>query len=533
MKKNIIFTMRCLLLFVVLTVAACKGESEKVAPAPEITATVAGYSPESVEVTITGTTIDIRIPAYDAQWQPADLTRLKISFSVKYGTLKNYDNDAYHDFSVPLSILVIDYLGESFQYTVKVETYMPTTPDFVLQGIQIDGIALTANDVTISGSTVTAKVPTLKDDFTATNFRSLPIFYIMENGTVNGFANGAARDYSNPNGTDVHFRDYRGNEIIYKVMIEAIFVDKGPKIDPVLTYTAINLNWQKNISVSLPVGLELYSVNDFKPGSTTDKASGYYAKLDLSGSSQCRLGVGYTTGAPQNIKQWYTGTPLPNIITNAGFFGGNTSYSLIVDNSQIKFSNIASVSRNLNGTSTAYAITRSALGIMPDGSVEVAWVYNSGGKTYAFDVPVRNAIGFNPLLNPMNSAYDAIRKEWNPVLAIGGAPVLVKNNEIVCTQTAEFCDQFEGNRSRTAIGVTEDNKIILLVLDEVPSPVKGFTMVDLAMIMKTIGCKHAINLDGGGSTAMVVNGNIINNPSDKTSGGDSRTVPTVVLIKQK
>jgi hypothetical protein len=533
MKKNIIFTIKYLLLFAALVAAACKGESEKVAPVPEITATVAGYSSESVEITVAEATINIRIPAYDMQWQPTDLTRLKISFSVKYGTLRNYDNDAYQDFSAPLSILVMDYLDKSFQYTVKVETYIPQTPDFVLQGLRIDGFALTAADVTVSGGTVTAQVPTLKDDFTATDFKNLPIFYIIENGAIIGFTNGAARDYSNPGGTDVYFRDYGGNDIVYKVKVEAAFVDKGPGIDPELTYTAINLNWQKDISVSLPAGLELYAVNDFKPGSAVDKANGYYAKLDLSNSSQCQLGVGYTTGAPQNIKQWYTGTPPPNIITNAGFFGGNTSYGLIVDNSQIKFPNIASVSRELNGTSTAYTITRSALGIMSDGSVEVAWVYNSAGKTYAFDVPVRNAIGFNPLPSPMHSAYDAIRREWNPVIAIGGAPILVKNNKIVCTQTAEFCDQFEGNRSRTAIGVTEDNKIILLVLDETPSPVKGFTMVDLAMIMKTIGCKDAINLDGGGSTTMVVNGSIVNTPSDKSSAGDSRAIPTVVLIKQK
>jgi hypothetical protein len=535
MKKIITLTIACLLLFVVFTITSCKDEKEKVAPVPEITVTVAGHTSENVEVNITETTINIRIPMFDAQWQPVDLTNLKISFSVKYGTLRNYDNDSYHDFSVPVIILVTDYLSKPFQYTVTVETYIPQVPDFTIQGIQIEGIALAAESVTLSGSTLTAQVPTLKDDFSATDFRNLPVRYIIEYGTTSGFTNGEARDYSNPDGVDIHFMDYGGTDIVYKVKIEAAFVDKGPKIDPVRSYTPINLNWQEVVTHSLPAGVELYTVNDFKPGSTTDKTSGYYAKLDLSGASQCQLGVGYTTGAVQNIKRWYTtaADPKPAIITNAGFFGGTTSYSLIVDNSQLKFSNIATISRDLNGTSTPYSVTRSAFGIMPDGSVEVTWVYNSGGKTYAFDVPVRNAIGYGPLPHPMDNAYSSIRKEWTPALAIGGAPVLVKDNLIVCTETAEFCDQFEGNRSRTAIGVTEDNKVILLVLDETPSPVKGWSMADLAMIMKTIGCKHAINLDGGGSTAMVVKGTIVNNPSDKASEGDSRAVPTVVLIKQK
>jgi hypothetical protein len=513
--------------------SSCNNENEKIVPVPVITATAADYSLSEEDVSVNGAVINIQVPAIDLNGKTTNLAGLKISFAVKHGILKDYDNNAYHDFSQPFVIHIMDYMYHTMDYTVNVGIRTHGNPDFVMKGLSIAGITLADADVAISGANIQVKVPTLKDNFSATDYRNLPVFYNIENGVTAGFTNGAGMNYST--GLDVSFKDYSGNTIVYHVAIEQAYVDKGPQIDPVLTFKAINLNWQKVTTETLPAGLELYTVNDFKPGSTTEKTSGDYARLDLSSSSQCRLGVGYTGGVVQNIKKWYANAsdPKPAIITNAGFFGGSASYSLIIENSQIKFQNTGSLSRPLNGTSASYSPTRSAFGIMPDGTAEVAWVYNSGGKTYSFDTPVRNAMNYEPLPGPMDNAFAAIRKEWNPVLALGGAPVLIKDDKIVLTQTAEFCDQFQGNRSRTAIGVTATNHILLLVLDETPSPVKGWSLTDLAMIMKTLGCKHALNLDGGGSTAMVVNGVIKNTPSDTSSEGDSRAIPTVVLIKQK
>ena len=532
-SKTIAIT--CGLIIFSLMALACKDKDEVTAAEPVILVTIDGYNQEDITVLTEGLNITLKIPSYNTSYLPTDLTKLKVTFTVQYAHLKNYDNGVANDFSSPVVVEILNSFYETLLYTVKVEVYVPEAPDFSLSGVSINGITLEDGDVVISGKNITIDVPTLTNAFTATTYTALPVTYNLTYGVAVGFENGASMDYSNKTtGRNVEFKDLSGNTHTYNVKVNPVYRDIGPAIDPVLTYTPINLNWTP-VAESLPTGLKLYKVDDYKPGSTTVKTSGYYAELDLSSSSQVKLGVAYTSGAFQNIKNFYTSAsnPKPIIITNAGYFGGGTSYSLVVDNGAIKFNNIGSMNRTYNGVSTPYYATRSAFGIMSNGTAEVNWVYNSGGKTYAFDTPVRNDMGQVPLPSPMHDAFSSIRKEWNPVLAVGGAPVLVKNGQVVCSQMAEISDQFQGNRSRTAIGITNENKVILLVLDEKPSPVAGWSLPDLAMIMKTLGCKDALNLDGGGSTAMVLNGSIINQPSDTASEGDSRAIPTVVTITQK
>ena len=65
-------------------------------------------------------------------------------------------------------------------------------------------------------------------------------------------------------------------------------------------------------------------------------------------------------------------------------------------------------------------------------------------------------------------------------------------------------DIYEGNPDRTAVGVTADGKIVLFICDGRIDQSKGATHEEVAMIMKSIGCVHAMNLDGGGSTGMWV-----------------------------
>ncbi|NDC78748.1 MAG: phosphodiester glycosidase family protein, partial [Chitinophagia bacterium] len=51
-----------------------------------------------------------------------------------------------------------------------------------------------------------------------------------------------------------------------------------------------------------------------------------------------------------------------------------------------------------------------------------------------------------------------------------------------------------------------------------------------AMMMKSLGCSHAVNLDGGGSTSMLVGGSMLIRPS---ASGTERAVVSVVMVKRK
>ena len=106
--------------------------------------------------------------------------------------------------------------------------------------------------------------------------------------------------------------------------------------------------------------------------------------------------------------------------------------------------------------------------------------------------------------------------DWKGVKhIISGGPYLVKNGEIFVDMTAQKLGAIGGRNPRTAIGYTADNNLILVAVDGREGSSIGMTLNELARFMQSIGCVGAINLDGGGSTVMYVNGNVVNHPQQK------------------
>ena len=105
---------------------------------------------------------------------------------------------------------------------------------------------------------------------------------------------------------------------------------------------------------------------------------------------------------------------------------------------------------------------------------------------------------------------------WNPYNALSTGPMLLydgkccinhEKNKAGNYYTNYECwalDIYEGRPDRTAVGVTADGKIVLFICDGRIDASQGATHEEVAMIMKNIGCVHAMNLDGGGSTGMWV-----------------------------
>lgn len=121
--------------------------------------------------------------------------------------------------------------------------------------------------------------------------------------------------------------------------------------------------------------------------------------------------------------------------------------------------------------------------------------------------------------------------DWsNMVHVIGGGPYLVSKGEIILNDKAEGFTANSGIRGvapRTAIGITAPGRLILLTADGRQKNSVGLTLWELAALLKEIGVYEAINLDGGGSTTMVVNNKILNSPSDS---GNPRKVSTALLL---
>lgn len=103
--------------------------------------------------------------------------------------------------------------------------------------------------------------------------------------------------------------------------------------------------------------------------------------------------------------------------------------------------------------------------------------------------------------------------DWDGVKhIISGGPYLVKNGEVFVDMTAQRLQAIGGRNPRSAIGYTKDNNFIFVAVDGREGSSIGMTLMELANFMQSIGCVGAINLDGGGSTVMYVNGRVVNKP---------------------
>ena len=112
------------------------------------------------------------------------------------------------------------------------------------------------------------------------------------------------------------------------------------------------------------------------------------------------------------------------------------------------------------------------------------------------------------------------------LLAFG--PALVENGEIVVNTKSEVGQSMSSN-PRTAIGIIDENHYIIIVSDGRTSESEGLSLYQMAEIMKSYGVKTAYNLDGGGSSTLYFNGQVINKPT--TNGNISeRAVSDIVYI---
>lgn len=123
--------------------------------------------------------------------------------------------------------------------------------------------------------------------------------------------------------------------------------------------------------------------------------------------------------------------------------------------------------------------------------------------------------------------------EWDKTTqAIGAGPTLVKGGSIfITTKIEDFGSDVSGGRApRTAVGLTKDNQLLLVTVDGRQSHSAGLNLLELALFMQELGAVEAMNLDGGGSTEMVIYDKVINKPSD---GRERRLGSGLAVVRAK
>ena len=158
------------------------------------------------------------------------------------------------------------------------------------------------------------------------------------------------------------------------------------------------------------------------------------------------------------------------------------------------------------------------------------FVLSFGGETLPEPL---NLLGRNTRVR-LDVSYDPVEgepKSWHIAQDIvGGAGLLIREGRDVEDWSIErFNAGFAENRHpRTMIGTSPDNTIWLVTVDgRQPELSVGMSLVELRALARRLGLVNALNLDGGGSTTMWVQGQVMNRPSDPTG---PRMVSDALLV---
>ena len=142
------------------------------------------------------------------------------------------------------------------------------------------------------------------------------------------------------------------------------------------------------------------------------------------------------------------------------------------------------------------------------------------------DLAIYKDGSFKVIYEDESSADQLVKDGVVNLLAFG--PSLVEDGEITVNTNSEVGQSMASN-PRTAIGIIDENHYIIVVSDGRTSESEGLSLYQLAEVMKSYGVKTAYNLDGGGSSTLYFNGQVMNKPT--TNGTISeRAVSDIVYI---
>jgi exopolysaccharide biosynthesis protein len=154
-------------------------------------------------------------------------------------------------------------------------------------------------------------------------------------------------------------------------------------------------------------------------------------------------------------------------------------------------------------------------------------LYRSAENSEAEDLVIYGDGSFEIIRESEVSAGDLVAGGARDVLSFG--PALIENGEIAVTPDDEV-GRAKASNPRTAIAVIDDLHYLFVVSDGRTAESEGLSLYELAAFLRSRGVRTAYNLDGGGSSTMVFNGRVVNNPTSGGKGTKERSVSDIVYI---
>jgi len=253
-----------------------------------------------------------------------------------------------------------------------------------------------------------------------------------------------------------------------------------------------------------------------------------------------------TLGRRFTPTQFYQKNDQALVIVNCTFFSFATNQNLnvVIKDGRLVGYNIHSIPGRGKDTLTYRHPFGSAIGISKKREADVAWIFTDSAVKLPYAMqwtmdPIKDSVSKHDLnymdfqtsiTTPHEWTLISSLKKWKMRTAVGGGPVLLQFGNINITNNEEL--KFVGKaindkHPRTAMGYTKDGKIIILMIEGRNTVAHGATLGQEAQILKDLGCWEALNLDGGGSSCMLVNGKETIKPSDAAG---QRAVPAVFTI---
>jgi exopolysaccharide biosynthesis protein len=309
------------------------------------------------------------------------------------------------------------------------------------------------------------------------------------------------------------------------------------------TSASAQLSWKNVDSLfqPLPASVHVYMTNDSMFDGKPNIA--YYVIADLK-DKKLNFTADTSDGRRLTPAMFYQKNNNPLVVVNCTFFSFQTNRNLnaVVKDGKLVAYNLRYISQKKSDSSIEQKpVFLSAIGITKKRKADVAWLDTDSakGKVYASQVPVTSRYGNFFSKNTTTGKTENIGtvdnlSKWKMKTAVGGGPVLLQNGEIKITNNEEH--KFIGKaindkHPRTAMGYTKDNKLIILVVQgRFPNIAEGASLTQEAQILKDLGCIEALNLDGGGSSCLLVNGRETIKSSDKEG---QRPIPAVFMITTK
>jgi exopolysaccharide biosynthesis protein len=174
--------------------------------------------------------------------------------------------------------------------------------------------------------------------------------------------------------------------------------------------------------------------------------------------------------------------------------------------------------------SLSYQAVRAAIGFIDD-RVEITWVTTAERVIYSWAAPPAHRPG-----HPARPIDYRDATEWTVRDAVSAGPCLLRNGRLHVTADEEvfFGSSIPDVHPRSAAGRTIDGRLILMVVDGRQASSRGVYLEELAVLLRDIGAVDALNLDGGGSSALVVDGTLLNRPA---GGNDEREVMSAIVTE--